>query len=383
MKKKIIVLGASGSVGLQTLDVINQHPKDFECIGLSVHSNWQKIKPILETSSKLLVSVYAQETANILHDLYPNHQFLVGEDGLSKLAATPDADVIVNAIVGYAGLVATLAALKASKTVALANKESLVVAGNLIKKMVNDYNGHIIPVDSEHSAIYQCTQDACNKLLRVIITASGGSLRDYQRDDYPRISVKQALAHPNWEMGAKITIDSASMVNKAFEVIEAHHLFNLRYDQIEVLMHKQSKVHGMVEFEDHSFLAQLGTPNMKVAIAYALSGGIHLPLKGATLDLTRAFSLDFEPLNHTRYPLFNVIVNAAKQNNSLIASLNGANEAVIEAFLNEEINFYQLEQTLMDVAQTMQVFDIVDIDDIKRADQLGREAVRLALKGNL
>lgn len=383
MIKKIVVLGASGSVGLQTLDVINQHPDKFKCIGLSVRSQWEKIKPVLDESNSLLVCVHSEELANTLQRQYPKHTILFGEAGLKQLAATEDADMIVNAIVGYAGLVATIQALEASKTVALANKESLVIAGSLIKKTIEAHGGSLIPIDSEHSGVYQCIHNTTSNVLRIIITASGGSLRDYSRKDYPNISVEQALLHPNWEMGAKITIDSASMVNKAFEVIEAHHLFDLDYSQIDVMMHPQSKVHALVEFEDHSFLAQLGTPDMRVAIAFALSEGKHIKLKGETLDFTQAFSLDFKPLDLERYPVFDVIVHAAKQNNSLIASLNGANEAVIEAFLNKEINFYQLETILMDVAKTIEVFDLVDIEDIKRADQLGRVAVEHALGGTV
>lgn len=381
MRKKIVVLGASGSVGLQTLDVIAQHHDQFECIGLSVYSNWEKIKPVLDQSDSLLVSVHSKELASTLSKLYPQHTWLVGEAGLSQIAATPQADMIVNAIVGYAGLLATIKALEASKKVALANKESLVVAGKLINQLIVKHGGSLIPIDSEHSGVYQCIHNSSSQLSRIIITASGGSLRDYSREDYPNVSVEQALAHPNWEMGAKITIDSASMVNKAFEVIEAHHLFNLAYDQIEVMMHPQSKVHALVEFEDHSFLAQLGAPDMKVAIAYALSEGKHMALNGETLDFTQAFSLDFKPLDSTRYPVFDVIVKAAQQDNSLIASLNGANEAVIEAFLSKKINFYQLETILMDVANTIDVFELNDLVDIKKADQLGRQAVAEALKG--
>lgn len=383
MRKRLVVLGASGSVGLQTLDVIGQHPDRFQCVGLSVHSNWEKVKLVLETSTSLVVCVHSKELSQELQVMYPKHSVLFGEDGLKQLAALEQADMIVNAIVGYAGLVATLKALQASKTVALANKESLVVAGLLIKKTLNTYGGALIPIDSEHSGIYQCMHHSSSRVKRVIITASGGSLRDYSREDYPNISVEQALSHPNWEMGAKITIDSASMVNKAFEVIEAHHLFDLDYDQIDVMMHPQSKVHALVEFEDHSFLAQLGTPDMRVAIAFALSEGEHMKLEGETLDFTQAFSLDFKPLDSERYPVFDVIVNAAKQNNSLIASLNGANEAVIKAFLNKEINFYQLETILIGVAKTLAVFDLVDIEDIKRADHLGRLAVEQALGGNV
>lgn len=383
MKKKIVILGASGSVGQQTLNVISQRNSDFECIGLSIHSKWEKVKSVLDEASSLFVCVNSEELADELQKKYPQHKLFHGDKGLKELAENDDADLVVNAIVGYAGLEATIAALKSSKTVALANKESLVVAGNLLKKIIKRYGGSIVPIDSEHSGIYQCTYNSVSKIQRVIITASGGSLRDYSRNDYPNITIKQALAHPNWEMGAKITIDSASMANKAFEVIGAHHLFDLEYNQIDVMMHKQSKVHALVEFEDHSFIAQLGSPDMRVVIAFALSEGYHLPLDGETLDFTRPFSLDFTPLDIDRYPVYEIIINAAKQENSLITSLNSANEELIELFLLNKINFYQLENTLIEVANTLEVFDIVDIDDIKRADQLGREAVKLALGGNV
>ncbi len=295
MKKKIVILGASGSIGLQTLDVIDQHPDMFECIGMSVHSRFDRIEQACQRRDGLTICVHEATLAEQLSKEYQQHTFIHGQEGIESLASWQQADIIVNAIVGYAGLQASMAALKHGKTVALANKESLVIAGYMIDDLITKHKGRLIPIDSEHSGIAQCLANQSKEIRRMIITASGGSLRDLTRDQLQKVTVNEALSHPNWDMGAKITIDSATMMNKAFEVIEAHHMFKVGYDQIEAIVHPQSKVHAMIEFVDHSFIAQLGEPDMRVAIAYALSDGERLALSTETIDLTKAWQLDFRP----------------------------------------------------------------------------------------
>ena len=383
MRKNIVILGASGSIGQQTLDVIKQHANHYQLIGLSVNHRIEAIESELKTSTPLKVCVGDVSLVHAYKEKYPQHTFLVGNQGITQLAQLEEADIIVNAIVGYAGLKASLMALKNKKTVALANKESLVVAGYMISQLLDQYQGKLIPIDSEHSGVYQCLANQHGSIQRMILTASGGSLRHLNREQLKEVSVKEALTHPNWDMGAKITIDSATMMNKAFEVIEAHHLFNIDYDKIDVVMHPQSKVHAMVEFCDHSFIAQLGSPDMRVAISYALSHGKHLPLEGQSIDFTQALQLDFKPLDDNRYPIFKAVIEAAKLKNSLIASINGANEEVIDAFLKHKISFYELESILLQEIKSFEQFELETLEDIERADRIGRDAIKKALGGRL
>jgi 1-deoxy-D-xylulose-5-phosphate reductoisomerase len=383
MRKKIVVLGASGSIGTQTLDVIKQHANHYQLIGLSVNHRIEVIESELSTNSPLVVCVGDISLAQNYESKYPQHTFVVGDQGITHLAKLDGADIIVNGIVGYAGLKASLVALENRKTVALANKESLVVAGYMISKLLEQHQGKLIPIDSEHSGIYQCLANQQGGIHRMVLTASGGSLRHLSRKQLKDVSIKEALAHPNWDMGAKITIDSATMMNKAFEVIEAHHLFSIDYDKIDVVLHPQSKVHAMVEFCDHSFIAQLGSPDMRVAISYALSDGQHLPLEGQSIDFSQALQLDFKPLDDDRYPIFRAVIEAAKLKNSLIASINGANEEIIDAFLKHKISFYEMETILLQEIDGFEQFELNTLEDIERADQIGRDAIKQALGGRL
>ncbi len=383
MRKKVVVLGASGSIGTQTLDVIKQHSTHYELIGLSINSRIDIIEPTLIEHEQLMICVGSEILAINYQRKYPNHTFVFGHQGIIQLAQLTNADVIVNAIVGYAGLQASIAALKKGKTVALANKESLVVAGYMIDDVINQYHGKLIPIDSEHSGVCQCLSKQKENIHKIILTASGGSLRHLTREQLKDVSIEEALSHPNWQMGAKITIDSATMINKAFEVIEAHHLFKVDYDKIDVVIHPQSHVHAMVEYCDHSLIAQLGSPDMRIAISYALSDGKHMPLNSHSLDLTQISQLDFMPLDHQRYPLFQKVIEAAKHKDSLIASVNGANEAVIEAFLNHKLSFYELEEILLQTISSLKRFELNTFEDIERADLLGREAIKQALGGRL
>ena len=272
MQKRISLLGATGSIGIQTLDIMREHPEQFQLVAFSVGKNIEKTRKILHEFPVQLVSVLYEEDALQLQSEFPHVEFVYGDAGLVQVAAHTNADVLVNAVLGSVGLNPTLEAIKKGITIAIANKETLVTAGHLVMQAAKEYNVPILPVDSEHSALFQAMNgEKRSEIAKLIITASGGSFRDRTREELKHVTVKDALNHPNWSMGSKITIDSATMMNKGLEVIEAHVLFDISYDDIEVLLHRESIIHSMVEFEDTSVIAQLGTPDMRVPIQYALS----------------------------------------------------------------------------------------------------------------
>ena len=280
--KKIVLLGASGSIGTQTIDVVSNHKDEFHIIGLSVGYRINKLRNILDEFFIPYVSVAKEEDMQLLQKEYPSVTFFCGEEGLKALASLKDYDMLVNAVVGFRGLIPTLTAIENGKDVALANKESLVVGGELIKQALKKFNVHLYPIDSEHSAIFQCLQgNQSSEIDKLILTASGGSFRDKKREELHQVTVKEALCHPNWQMGGRITIDSATMMNKGFEVIEAHYLFNIPFEKIEVLIHRESVIHSMVQYQDHALMAQLGTADMRIPIQYALSYPNRLKLYNA------------------------------------------------------------------------------------------------------
>ena len=292
--KKIMLLGASGSIGTQTLDVVKHHSSEFEIIGLSVGYNKEKLIEILDSfSSVRMVCMAKEEDMEEMQKRYPTLHFCFGDAGLKQLAAMDGYDVLVNAVVGFRGLVPTLTAIEHDKMVALANKESLVAGGPLIKRALKEHRVSLYPIDSEHSAIFQCLQgNAMREVDKLIITASGGSFRDRSREELVNVTVREALHHPNWNMGGRITIDSATMMNKGFEVIEAHYLFDMSYDDIEVVIHRESIIHSMVQYRDHAIIAQLGTADMRLPIQYALSYPSRLEMKNAEpFDFQRSFAL--------------------------------------------------------------------------------------------
>lgn len=345
--RKIVILGASGSIGTQTLDVVTQHPHALQCLGISVGQNIPWLFEHLKEHRYDLVVVQDEFDAQSLALFYPEQAFSFGSEGLIELACLKEVEVVVNALVGFAGLVPTLKAIEAKKNIALANKETLVVAGEMVMAKVREHQVDLRPIDSEHSAILQALQGNDPKAIkRLIITASGGSFRDRTREELHEVTVAEALRHPNWAMGKKITIDSATLVNKAFEVIEAHHLFNLPYEQIDVIVHKQSIVHSMVEYIDGSIMAQLGTPDMRVPIQYALCGPERLALNTKGLDFTTMAHWEFKALDPEFYPLFPMIIAAAQQGGDRMCVVNAANEAAIQRFLNQEIKYLDIESII-------------------------------------
>lgn len=380
--KRIVLLGASGSIGLQTIDVVEQHPDEFEIVGLSVGKNIDVLRDILKRLSVYSVCVQNESDLPQLKEDFPDISFLSGEEGLEKLVTVEDYDVLVNALVGFVGLNPTYKAIETGHDIALANKETLVVGGDLIMPLAKEKKVHIYPIDSEHSAIFQCIQGAYPKdIERLIITASGGSFRSKSREELENVTVEEALAHPNWSMGAKITIDSATMMNKGFEVMEAHHLFNMPYEKIQVVMHDESIIHSMVEFKDHAVLAQLGTPDMRIPIQYALSWPRRYELNtGEPLDLTKVQTLHFHEADEERYPLLALAYEVGRRQGTLPAVMNGANEEANLAFRKGKIKFLDIEDAVINAVYQVGRDEVNSIEDLKKADQEARKYVQEFIK---
>jgi 1-deoxy-D-xylulose-5-phosphate reductoisomerase len=342
MKKKVVILGSTGSIGTQTIDVIASNTDKFELFGITAHSNSELLISQARKYKPNFVIVTKDECYPIVKEALSNEDIKVfaGIDSVCDLVSMPSVDVVVTAMVGYAGLKPTISAVKASKTIALANKETLVVAGELIKDLALKHHSPILPVDSEHSAIFQCLAGEINNPIeKIILTASGGPFRKHSLEELKYVTKADALKHPNWDMGAKITIDSASMMNKGFEVIEAKWLFDLNIDQIDVLVHPQSIVHSMVQFKDGSVKAQLGLPDMRLPIAYALSYPSRLENNYERLDFLKFNQLNFEKPDIERFRNLGFAFQAMKQGGNMPCILNAANEIAVYGFLHDKISF--------------------------------------------
>lgn len=383
--KKIIVLGASGSIGIQTLDVIKNHPEEFELSGISVGHNITKLRDILTAFSIYDVCVADADDAEALKHEYPHIHFYYGEPGMCELIERVACDVVVNAVVGFRGLLPSLTAIRCHRVLALANKESLVAGGDLVKAELKKYQGNLYPIDSEHSAIFQCLQgNEAKTVEHLMITASGGSFRDKTREELNKVTVAQALHHPNWSMGGRITIDSATMMNKGFEVIEAHYLFDIPYDRIKVLLHPQSIVHSMVQYTDQAVIAQLGTADMKLPIQYALSWPSRLKLYNSEpLDLVKVGHLDFKAVDDERYPLLKLAFTAGRRGGNSGAILNGADEAAVDLFLHDKISFLEIEEAIFAAYKHIPYIADPSLDDLIETDRKAREYVYREWKGVL
>ncbi|SDX30414.1 1-deoxy-D-xylulose-5-phosphate reductoisomerase [Salimicrobium album] len=343
--KNIALLGATGSIGEQTLEVIRQHKDKFSVFALAFGTNAGKAIPMIREFEPEAVVTADEETRQKVFEATSHKNIMVGSEGMVAVAKDPGADVFVNAVMGSIGLPATLEAIRSRKRIAIANKETLVTAGHLVMAESRKYDTPLLPVDSEHSAIFQALNGERNEdVRRLIITASGGSFRDKTREELQGVNVKDALNHPNWSMGAKITVDSASMMNKGLEIIEAHWLFNMPYDKIHVLLHRESVIHSLVEFQDRSVMAQLGSPDMKVPIQYALSYPERIPLSGSeSLELEDLAELHFQKMDMERFRCLKFAFQAGRQGGSMPAVLNAANEQAVAMFLNEQISFLDIE----------------------------------------
>lgn len=375
--KKISLLGATGSIGWQTYDILKDQRDAFQLVAFSSGRNIEKTREMIETLKPELVSVQLEEDACLLAKEYPQIQFTFGAKGLVEVATHPESTVLVNAVLGSVGLESTLAAIRMGKTIAIANKETLVTAGHLVMAEAKKHKATILPVDSEHSAIFQSMNGENPKNIeRLIITASGGSFRDKTRDQLKYVTVADALNHPNWSMGAKITIDSATMMNKGLEVIEAHVLFDMPYDKIDVLLHRESIIHSLVEYHDTSVIAQLGTPDMRVPIQYALSYPDRIPLhNGQRLNLAQIGQLHFQEMDFERYPALRLAYEAGRMGGTILTAMNAANEAAVAAFLQGKISFLEIDETIERVMQAHQNIAVPDLQTILHVDSETRKIV--------
>ena len=377
--KYISLLGATGSIGKQTVDIIMENKEKFTLIAMSVGKNIQCARKIMVELSPELVSTKEKHDAEMLRAEFPHITFTYGDNGITEVAVYDKANVVVNGVMGSVGLQPTLNAIEAKKTIAIANKETLVTAGHLVMEAAKRQGVAILPVDSEHSAIFQALQGENEKNIeRIILTASGGSFRNRTREELGNVTVEEALNHPNWSMGAKITIDSASMMNKGLEVIEAHWLFDLPYEKIDVLLHQESIIHSMVEFHDSSIIAQLGSPDMRVPIQYALTYPDRFPLPSAKrLNLAEIGTLHFKNMDLDRFRCLKLAYEAGKAGGSYPTVLNAANEAAVEAFLTGRITFLQIEDYVENALNQHQMIVKPSLPEIEEIDRKTRNYVQL------
>lgn len=365
--KNIAILGASGSIGQQALDVIREHATDFNLVAFSVGKNIAYAQNIINEFKPDIVSVQYEEDIEKLSHL--DVEIVYGDKGLLVVSTYHKTDLLLNSILGSIGLKPTMAAIEAGIDIALANKETLVVAGELVMNKAKEKNVKILPVDSEHSAIFQCLHGENNQNInKLIITASGGSFRDLTRDELKDVTLEDALNHPNWSMGQKITIDSATMMNKGLEVIEAKWLFDLNIDQIETILHKESIIHSMVEFNDSSIIAQLGTPDMRTPIQYAFTYPDRAPRDAERLNLAQIGQLNFKEMDFNRFKCIKLAYKALSIGGTMPVVLSAVNEVAVGKFLNKEISFLDIERMIEKEMKEHQVIASPDLDTILKID---------------
>ena len=382
--KRIVLLGASGSIGSQTIDVVLHHKDEFSIVAVSVGKNIEKLKMLLAKIPSIQhVCVADEQVKEVLRLEYPDKQWYSGDEGLQALAGLAEYDIFVDAVVGFRGLLPALTAIANHKVIALANKESLVAGGPLVKAALAKHQVPLYPIDSEHSAIFQCLQgNTHDSIDKLIITASGGSFRDLTREQLQDVSVEAALHHPNWNMGGRITIDSATMMNKGFEVIEAHYLFDIPYEKIDVLIHRESAIHSMVQFQDHAIIAQIGTADMRLPIQYALSYPQRLKMyNDEPFDFGKFATLHFEPASMERYPLLKLAFEVGKKGGNLGAIMNAADEEAVRLFLNKKIAFLDIETSGIKAVEGVRFIAEPTLQDIIESDAAARRFVKDMWKG--
>jgi 1-deoxy-D-xylulose-5-phosphate reductoisomerase len=376
MMKKIAILGSTGSIGTSTLAVVEQFPDRFQVAALAGGNNSELLEAQIRKFRPSIAAIAGERAATDLRKRCDGLKvrILAGVEGMIQVAAAEDADITVSSIVGTAGLVPTMAAVRAGKDIALANKEVLVTAGELVIEECRRRNVRLFPVDSEHSAIFQCLQAGERAdVKRLILTASGGPFRDHGKEDLAKVTLSQALKHPNWSMGRKITIDSATLMNKGLEVIEAHWLFGMRPEQIGVLVHPQSIVHSLVEFQDGSVVAQLGMPDMKGPIAYALSFPDRLPDVSPGLDLAAIASLTFREPDLDLFPCLGYAYDAIRAGGSMPAVLSAANEVAVKYFLDGKIGYLDIAEVIKATMQAHAPLRLKTVEEALKADVWARE----------
>lgn len=364
--KKIAILGSTGSIGTQTLDVVREQG-DIQVVAMAAGRNITLLEKQVREFQPKLVAVWEEKDANTLRNSLRDLDVSVvsGMEGLLEVSVIPEAEILVTAIVGMLGIRPTIAAIEAGKDIALANKETLVTAGHLIMPLAAKKGVSILPVDSEHSAIFQCLQGkGDNKVNKILLTASGGPFRGKNREELSKVQVEDALKHPNWSMGRKITIDSATLVNKGLEVMEAKWLFGVELEQIQVVVHPQSVVHSMIEYEDGAVIAQLGTPDMRLPIQYALYYPNRRSLSGEKLDFYRLSNLTFEAPDMETFTGLKLAIQAMKQGGNVPTIFNAANEKAVSLFLNRKISFLEIPEIIGESMENIQYIEQPDVDKI-------------------
>ncbi|HEX9758511.1 MAG TPA: 1-deoxy-D-xylulose-5-phosphate reductoisomerase [Nitrospiria bacterium] len=386
MRKNIILLGSTGSIGCNTLDIVKKFPDQFQAVGLTGGSNGDKLKEQIEVFKPRVVALLDHGAAHRLQGecRHLPVEILSGIEGLKAVATLSEGHIVVSAIVGAAGLVPTLSAIRSKKEIALANKETMVMAGELVNKEVREHQTRLLPVDSEHSAIFQSLEGHRKEdLSKLILTASGGPLWDLPKAAQENVTPEEALNHPNWKMGAKISIDSATMMNKGLEMIEARWLFDVIAEKIEILIHRQSVIHSMVEFIDGSVIAQLGIPDMRGPIAYALNYPKRLPLKLPSLDLSKIGNLTFFKPDLERFPCISLAYEAMDSGGTFPTVLNASNEEAVGAFLERKIPFSKISAVIQQTLGAHNPKSGTNLDDILMADQWAREEARRTVKSHI
>ncbi|MGB9746714.1 MAG: 1-deoxy-D-xylulose-5-phosphate reductoisomerase [Bacteroidales bacterium] len=378
--KHIAILGSTGSIGTQALEVIRANPELFRVDVLSTNNRTELlIRQAIEFQPEMVVVANKAKYPQV-RDALKDYRIRVlsGQEGLNEAVSLPVTEIVLSALVGYAGLEPTIGAIKAGKNIALANKETMVTAGELVTRLARKQNVSILPVDSEHSAIFQCLiGEEENKAEKIILTASGGPFRNLPADKLHEVTLEDALQHPNWCMGAKITIDSASLMNKGLEIIEAHWLFGLSPDQIEVVVHPQSIIHSMVQFRDGSIKAQMGLPDMRLPILFALGYPSRIPSDFPRLDFSKALSLQFEPPDIQKFPCLQIAFDCMKAGGNMPCIMNAANEVAVEAFIEGKIPFTKIPAIISRTLEKSEYIAAPDLDDYQRSDRLAREIARV------
>ena len=374
-KRHIAILGATGSIGTQALDVVSHHPDMFEIDLLTANNNAQLLVEQALKFKPNNVVICNEDLYNTVNDALAGEDIKVfaGMESVNSLVQSSNVDIVLASMVGFSGLEPTINAIKAGKVIALANKETLVAAGSIVTRLAREYNSPILPVDSEHSAIFQCLQGEHTQIEKLILTASGGPFRTWSREDIAKATREQALNHPNWDMGAKVTIDSASMMNKGLEMIEASWLFNVSPDDIEIVVHPQSIVHSMVQFTDGCLKAQLGAPDMRVPIQYALSYPERVELDTQRISFPELAHLDFYAPDSSRFPAIDLAYHAHRVGGNMACIMNGANEVAVDAFLKDRIVFSRIPEIIEKTMEKATFVPLPDIDDIHASHAEAKE----------
>jgi len=380
--KAITLLGSTGSIGTQTLDIVSEHPDQFRIVGMAAGRNVELFAQQIRTFRPEIVAICDEsklaELKDAIADLNPQPIILSGEAGIVEVARYGDAESVVSGIVGCAGLLPTIAAIEAKKNIALANKETIIAGAPVVLPLMQKHGVKMLPADSEHSAIFQCLQGVPDGgLKKIILTASGGSFRDLPVEKLATVTVADALKHPNWTMGRKITIDSATLMNKGLEVIEAHYLFGVDYDDIEIVIHPQSIIHSLIELQDTSVLAQLGWADMRLPLLYSLSYPDRVPTTWERLDLVKLGTLTFREPDHAKYPCMKLAYAAGRAGGCMPAVLNAANEQAVALFLEEKIRFLDIPRLIEETCDryTAQNRSTPTLEEILAADEWARQTV--------